>query len=98
MGTVNRRVAARGPRSVRKSWWKPSPRKGHRWVMRRMSEHLDGTLSSRDAARVDEHVGVCPGCRQVLATLAATVETLAELRDKHQSRVADAVIDRLRHA
>ena len=41
----------------------------HHWTAARLSEYLDGELSDRDRARVEQHTGMCPACSRVLATL-----------------------------
>ena len=69
----------------------------HRWTHAHLSEYVDAELGSADAARVEAHVGICPQCSRVLATLRRTLEGLRSLRDEPPPAVADAVIDRLRH-
>jgi anti-sigma factor RsiW len=68
----------------------------HRWTHAHLSEYLDEALAPEHAARVEEHVGVCPHCRRVLATLRRTLEGLRSLQAKAEPSVADGVIDRLR--
>jgi predicted anti-sigma-YlaC factor YlaD len=46
--------------------------------------------------RVEEHVGICPHCRRVLATLRRTLEGLMSLRAEPHPGIADGVIERLR--
>jgi len=46
--------------------------------------------------RVEEHVGMCPECRRVLATLRRTVEALMGLKGEPHSDIAMGVIERLR--
>ncbi|MGH2985850.1 MAG: anti-sigma factor family protein [Solirubrobacterales bacterium] len=69
----------------------------HRWTHAHLSEYVDEELRPGDVARVDAHVGICPHCRRVLATLRRTLNGLRSLRDEPVSGVADGVIDRLRH-
>jgi anti-sigma factor RsiW len=68
----------------------------HRWTHAHLSEYLDRELGSDEVARVEEHVGICPHCRRVLATLRRTLEGLRSLSDPAEPSVADGVIDRLR--
>jgi predicted anti-sigma-YlaC factor YlaD len=68
----------------------------HRWTNAHLSEYLDEGLSSEDVARVEEHVGICPHCRRVLATLRRTLEGLMSLRAEPHPGIADGVIERLR--
>lgn len=68
----------------------------HRWTHAHLSEYLDEELGSQDQARVEEHVGICPKCRRVLATLRRTLEGLRSLPEKPEPGLADGVIERLR--
>jgi predicted anti-sigma-YlaC factor YlaD len=69
----------------------------HRWTQAHLSEYLDAELASGDLARVEAHVGICPHCRRVLATLRRTLEGLRSLGREPAPDLADSVIDRLRH-
>jgi anti-sigma factor RsiW len=44
-----------------------------------MSDYADGELALPEQRRVDEHLGICPACRRLLANLRATVEALGRL-------------------
>lgn len=68
----------------------------HRWTHAHLSEYLDEELESEDVARVSDHIGVCPQCRRVLATLRRTLERLRSLPTEAHPGVADGVIARLR--
>jgi anti-sigma factor RsiW len=68
----------------------------HRWTHAHLSEYLDRELGSREVSRVEEHVGICPHCRRVLATLRRTLEGLRSLPPEPEPGVADGVIERLR--
>jgi anti-sigma factor RsiW len=68
----------------------------HRWTHAHLSEYLDQELRAEDAARVEEHVGICPHCRRVLATLRRTLKGLRVLRAQPEPGVAEGVIERLR--
>jgi predicted anti-sigma-YlaC factor YlaD len=67
----------------------------HRWTHAHLSEYLDEELGSKDVARVEDHVGICPHCRRVLATLRRTLEGLRALRAEPEPGVAEGVIERL---
>ena len=69
----------------------------HRWTHGHLSEYVDEELRPADVARVKAHVGICPHCRRVLATLRRTLDGLRSLREEPALGVADSVIDRLRH-
>jgi anti-sigma factor RsiW len=69
----------------------------HRWTHAHMSEYVDEELRPADAARVEAHVGICPHCRRVLATLRRTLDGLRSLGEEPGTGVADGVVDRLRH-
>jgi anti-sigma factor RsiW len=68
----------------------------HRWTHEHLSGYLDGELAASERHRVDEHVGLCPQCSRVLATLRRTLEGLHLLRAPVYPGVADSVIGRLR--
>lgn len=38
-----------------------------------MTDYLDGALSARDRARLEEHLAECPHCHEYLAQIQATV-------------------------
>lgn len=44
-----------------------------------LSEYLDGELGARDAAEVEVHLAICPGCARFAEELAATVAALHRL-------------------
>jgi anti-sigma factor RsiW len=68
----------------------------HRWTHAHLSEYLDHELPDEERHRVEEHVGICPHCRRVLATLRRTLERLGDLSGEPRPRVAEGVIERLR--
>jgi anti-sigma factor RsiW len=68
----------------------------HRWTHARLSEYLDRELSAGDRGRVEDHVGLCPQCRRVLATLRRTIQELRGLRREPDIGLADTVIEGLR--
>lgn len=51
----------------------------HSQLQQRLSEYLDGTLTARARARVEEHLGCCQECRNELAELRGTVRLLRSL-------------------
>jgi len=69
----------------------------HRWAHGHLSEYVDEELRAADVTRVEAHVGICPHCGRVLATLRRTLDELRWLREEPALGVADSVIDRLRH-
>jgi anti-sigma factor RsiW len=68
----------------------------HRWTHEHLSEYIDGDLDPRARARVESHVGMCPECRRVLATLKRMLAGLMGLREDQPVDIADRVIGRLR--
>jgi anti-sigma factor RsiW len=68
----------------------------HRWTHAHLSAYLDSELADDERARVEEHVGICPHCRRVLATLRRTLDRLRDLPAVPQPEVAEGVIERLR--
>jgi LysM repeat protein len=51
----------------------------HRRTRRQLSPYLDGVLSVQESRRLEAHLAQCRACRDELAELRATVQTLAEL-------------------
>ena len=51
----------------------------HRRTRRQLSPYLDGVLSARESRRLEAHLAQCQACRDELAELRATIQTLAEL-------------------
>jgi anti-sigma factor RsiW len=70
----------------------------HRWTHAHLSAYLDQELSTEERRRVEEHVGVCPQCRRVLATLRRTLESLMSLKGEPRPGLADGVVERLRES
>ncbi len=68
----------------------------HRYVHAHASEFVDGELDAEGVQRVEEHTGMCPPCRHLIASLRRTVRGLMGLRTAPDPRVADTVIRRLR--
>jgi anti-sigma factor RsiW len=69
----------------------------HRWTQAHLSGYLDRELRPGDAARAEAHLGICPHCQRVLATLRRTLEGLRSLADERPPGVVESVLDRLRH-
>lgn len=68
----------------------------HEWTHAHLSDYVDEDLSRAERERLEEHVGMCPQCRRVLATLRRTLEGLMKLPVEPRPSVADGVIERLR--
>jgi hypothetical protein len=51
----------------------------HRRTRRQLSPYLDGMLSDEESRRLEAHLAQCQACRDELAELRATVQSLAEL-------------------
>jgi hypothetical protein len=69
----------------------------HERVSDRLSDYLDGSLSPRDASRVEMHLLGCERCRQTLAELGRTVDLLRGLRGSTEAPdLAGAVMARIR--
>ena len=69
----------------------------HRWTQAHLSDYLDGELASRERQRVEQHMGICPQCRRVLATLRRTLEALTNLGGTEaRPGLADGIVKRLR--
>lgn len=69
----------------------------HERVAERLSDYLDGSLSPRDASRVEMHLLGCERCRQTLAELGRTIDLLRGLRGGVEAPdLAGAVMARIR--
>jgi anti-sigma factor RsiW len=68
----------------------------HRWTHAHLSEYLDRDLAPEERERVEEHVGLCPQCRRVLATLRRTLAGLRELGAPRRPDLAETIIERVR--
>ena len=71
-------------------------RRDHRWSLAHMSEEVDGDLDAREHARLHDHVGECPDCERVLATLQQLVGQLRDLRGSESRTVADHVLEQIK--
>jgi anti-sigma factor RsiW len=58
-----------------------------------VTDYLEGTLSSADRARFDEHIITCPPCQAHLAQMRQTIDMLGHL--PQESLSADAERDLL---
>jgi anti-sigma factor RsiW len=47
----------------------------------RLSEYLDGELAATERVQIEEHLGGCPACREMLAELRAVVARAKSLED-----------------
>ena len=50
-----------------------------------VTEYLEGTLSSLDCARFEEHLAECPGCRTYLQQMRQTIRVLGQLPEESLS-------------
>ena len=58
------------------------PRLTCREVVELLSDHLEGALAPREAARIVAHLETCAECTGYLAQLQATIGTLERLREE----------------
>jgi Putative zinc-finger len=69
----------------------------HEHAARLLSEYLDGSLSAREASRLEAHLLGCISCRHALGGLRRTAELLRGLRGGVDAPdLADAVLGRIR--
>lgn len=75
-------------------------RREHRWTHTHLSGYLDREIDEPGRRRVEEHVGLCPQCRRMLATLRSTVSGLRGLGEPQPgptaAGVTEGVLGRLR--
>lgn len=76
-------------------------RREHRWTHQHLSGYLDRELAPGERERLQAHLGVCPQCRRVLATLRRTLEGLRGIGapptvDASGASIAERVIEGLR--
>ncbi len=85
-------------------------RREHRWTHSHLSEYLDSELDQGGRDRVERHVGICPDCHRVLATLRRVIDGLRAIgtdrgtertepdqqTDSGSSSVSDGVLARFR--
>ncbi len=77
---------------------KPDPRECEE-VRSLFSDYADGELGPEERRRVEDHVGFCPRCRQVLANLRHTLERLGRLGEAPAAAPdPEGVGERLRRA
>jgi anti-sigma factor RsiW len=67
----------------------------HRWTHAHFSDYVDEELTASERERLEEHVGLCPQCRRVLATLWRTLASLRELGSPPPPDLKDAIVERL---
>lgn len=68
----------------------------HAWTHEHLSGYIDDELGDRERERVEKHIGMCPQCRRVLATLRRTLAGLGSLMSPPPPPgLADSVIGRL---
>jgi hypothetical protein len=53
-----------------------------------VTEYLDATLADVDRIRFEHHVGVCPGCAEILEQFRAVITTTGALRPTDAATVA----------
>ena len=84
---------------VLRRFMKPDPRECED-VRRLFSDYSDAELAPADEQRVEEHVGMCPRCRQVLANLRSTLGRLGHLAETPPPDApgTEEVSERLRRA
>jgi predicted anti-sigma-YlaC factor YlaD len=65
-----------------------------------LSEHLEGSLTSRGERRVTRHLRLCRRCRAIYESLTRTVESVRNLGRQEETEpipsLADNVIERIR--
>lgn len=57
-----------------------------------VTEYLEGSLSSADRSRFEEHVMSCPPCRAYLEQMKYTLDLLGEIPEESVSHDAEAAL------
>ena len=52
-----------------------------------LSDYVEGRLSAAEAARMDEHLAVCPECIAYLANFKATLASCQKLRESELQKL-----------
>ncbi len=66
-------------------------------VVELMSDYIEGALSPSERARFEEHLSLCPPCRDYLAQVQATIVGAAGLtEDDVPPKTMDALLDAFR--
>ena len=73
----------------------------HEETQEHLSAYLEGELRGREHRRVVRHLALCPICREMLRSLAQTLERLRSLGSRElpssvRPSAAEAILDRLR--
>lgn len=68
----------------------------HRWSNEHLSDYIDRELEDPERRRFEEHIGACPQCHRILATLRRTLESLGALGGVAGPGVAADVLQRFR--
>ena len=66
-------------------------------VVELMSDYVEGALGPAERARVEEHLSLCPPCREYLAQIQATIVGAAGLTEEEiPPSTMDALMDAFR--
>jgi anti-sigma factor RsiW len=57
-----------------------------------MTDYLEGALSTRDRARLEDHLAACPHCSEYLAQLRVTIDALGHVEPE---TLSDEALDDL---
>ena len=66
-------------------------------VVELMSDYVEGALSPDDLARFEEHLSLCPPCREFLAQIRATIAAAGRVGvEEIPQETIDALLDAFR--
>lgn len=82
---------------IRKMFMRRRFMREHVWAQAHIHDYVDGELPPEQLHRVEEHVGLCPECRRMLAALKRTMDGLMSLRrPAAPAGLTPDIIERLR--
>lgn len=89
---------------ARFGWWRrllrrerPAPGLACRELVELVTAYLDGALDSRERARVEAHLSVCPHCTRYLEQFRQTIRATGRLREEDVAPEArDALLEAFR--
>jgi anti-sigma factor RsiW len=74
----------------------PGRRRDHGWSQRRLSDYVEGDLSSRARRRLELHAADCPDCTRGIRAVRTLLRLMRSLGEGTTARAPVGVFDRVR--